>query len=56
MGQAAPGRIPWSVVRDWCQHHGYGADDMAFLDRCLAAMDEVFIEVWQSQQPKARAR
>ncbi|WP_307139890.1 hypothetical protein [Pseudoroseomonas cervicalis] len=51
---AAPGRIPWTVVRDWCQHHEYGPDRMDFLDRCLMAMDTVFIEHWQAEQAEAR--
>ncbi|GCD52973.1 hypothetical protein [Acetobacter pasteurianus] len=41
--ESCPSFIPWEVVKSWAQHHGYTHAEMAFLDRCLAAMDGVFI-------------
>lgn len=44
MSGQKPGRIPWSLVRDWAAHHGYDAETFTALDHGLAVMDQVFIE------------
>jgi hypothetical protein len=49
MAGSAPGRIPWTAVVTWCEVHGLPEDDLDFLWRCFAAMDEVFIRVQVEQ-------
>jgi hypothetical protein len=34
------------LVRDWADRHDLTADDATLLDRCLIAMDTVFLEHW----------
>jgi hypothetical protein len=48
--KSVPGRLTWSSVRSWCQHHCYSGEDMTFLERCLAAMDEEYLLWWGRQQ------
>lgn len=47
--------IPWEVVQAWAQYHGYTHAEMALLDRCIVAMDRVFIEDW-AQRMKRRMK
>lgn len=53
--ESSPGMIPWEVVQAWAQHHGYTHAEMALLDRCIVAMDQVFIEDW-AQRMKRRMK
>ncbi|WP_349934943.1 hypothetical protein [Acetobacter sp. A11-2] len=53
--ESSPGMIPWEVVQAWAQHHGYTHAEMALLDRCIVAMDRVFIEDW-AQRMKRRMK
>lgn len=41
--ESSPSMIPWEVVHTWAQYHGYTYAEMALLDRCIVAMDGVFI-------------
>lgn len=54
MGPAVPGRIPWGLVQDWATGHALTFDATLFLDRCLIAMDTVFLEYW-TERAKAQA-
>lgn len=53
MGPAVPGRIPWSLVHLWAQHHQLERGAMAMLDACFAELDTVYLTWWVAQQPKA---
>lgn len=55
MGSAAPGRIPWTVVMDWSDRRGYDPDEAEFLERCIGAMDQVYID-WHTEQAKASGK
>lgn len=44
MGPAFPGNIAWASVVGWCDFHGHTGEDVAFMDLCFRAMDEVFFE------------
>lgn len=48
-----PCRIPWRAVRDWCEASGYGPERSDFLDRCLMAMDGVFV-AWVTEVQKQK--
>jgi hypothetical protein len=39
-----PGRLPWTVIKRWADHHQYSAEQFDFLDTCLAAMDEEYLQ------------
>lgn len=51
MGPSVPGRIPWTVVRDWCAEEGYTRGEFAELDTCFAAMDDEYLAHWQEHLP-----
>ena len=51
-GPSLPGAIPWGMIRDWCDHHGYGPDELAFMDGCFREMDAVHREWLDKQRPK----
>jgi hypothetical protein len=51
MGPPIPGRIPWSVVHLWAEHHELQKGEMDMLDLCLGQMDVVYLEWWRSIQP-----
>lgn len=51
-----PGRIPWTVAARWCEVEGLHRDDLSFLWRCFAAMDEVYIRVTIDQIKSDMAR
>ncbi|WP_249212088.1 hypothetical protein [Gluconobacter cerinus] len=48
--QSRPGYIPWTVTRAWAEHHELSVAEMALLDRCLVAMDDVFRAYWTRKQ------
>jgi len=52
MGPPIPGRIPFRDVWAWCEFHGLPGDDVALFDRCLRAMDTVYLE-WHAERMKA---
>jgi hypothetical protein len=54
MIKSAPGRITWSSIRNWCEHHHYSGEDAMFLERCLAAMDDEYLLWWGAQQQRGR--
>jgi len=43
MGPMVPGRIPWTMVRDWAAFHDLSGDDMLLLDTCIRVMDGEFL-------------
>lgn len=47
--EGRPGAIPWSVIRQWAEHHGLSQAEMALLDRVILAMDGVYLEHWAEQ-------
>jgi hypothetical protein len=48
-----PARIPWTAVQAWGLHHGYSAEDIAFLDALLGCMDDEFLDFWRTKQKGA---
>lgn len=52
MGPSVPGRIPWTVVAQWCRHHDLTRAEMLLLDACFAVMDVVYLEWWSAAQAK----
>ncbi|MDN7350682.1 hypothetical protein [Acetobacter senegalensis] len=44
-----PAAIPWRAVLAWAGHHDLSKAEMALLDRCLIAMDAVFIAHWSEK-------
>lgn len=41
---ASPMHLPWSIIRRWAQAHRYGEMQAKFLDACICAMDDVFLD------------
>lgn len=39
-----PGRISWSAVREWADYHDLNADEFDFLDSCVRAMDDTYLQ------------
>lgn len=46
MIRSVPGRITWSSVIRYAEHHGYGHAQTEFLLRVLEKLDETFLEWW----------
>lgn len=44
-----PFAIPWTAVSAWARHHGFSKAEMAFLDRCIVAMDSLFLDRWKQK-------
>lgn len=44
--KSVPGKIPWTSVLAWATAHDYTPDDRDMLDRCIQAMDAVYLEWW----------
>lgn len=49
MGGMIPGPIAWRDVNTWCDIHGYDDEEREMLDKCVQAMDRVFL-TWTAQQ------
>lgn len=51
-----PCRIPWRDIIAWADYHGMSEDDTSFLDHCIRAMDDVYLEHWRNTQPSMTSR
>ena len=48
-----PGRLPWTVLRIWADHHAYSDADFDLFDTCVQAMDDEYLRWWAAEQQKA---
>lgn len=53
MGPMAPDCIPWAAVQQWAAVHAMDRHEAAFLDRCIVAMDLVFLARWSINAAQA---
>lgn len=42
-----PFAIPWTAVNAWARRHDLSMAEMVFLDRCIVAMDILFLARWK---------
>jgi hypothetical protein len=52
MIKPVPLPLPWSAVRAWADHYGYGEEDFELLDHCIQALDDVYLRWWADAQKK----
>ena len=52
---ASPMHLPWTVVMRWAEAHNYQEAEIMFLDACLSAMDDEFMEIHAEQERLRRA-
>jgi hypothetical protein len=47
-----PGRLPWELLRAWADRAGWDEQDFELFDRCVVALDDVYL-AWFAKQEEA---
>jgi hypothetical protein len=50
-----PQPIKWETVLRWCEFHGMSHDEVFLYDKCVQAMDRVYLK-WSALQAKLNAQ
>ncbi|UPY35495.1 hypothetical protein [Sediminicoccus sp. KRV36] len=52
---ASPMHLPWTTVMRWASAHRYSEAETMFLDACICAMDDQFMDIHNEQERLRRA-
>ncbi|CDG41310.1 MULTISPECIES: phage tail assembly chaperone [Asaia] len=52
--ESRPEPIPWSALTRWAAHYGLSVQEMTLLERCVIALDAVYLKHWSDRFTERR--